>query len=133
MDASFSLTYPPAIHYGWGWRHYLAGMITAGGVRRLLLVTTRSQGDESGRRTWEQLCGIPFVHVISGVPHEPPLEAVDEIIAAGRELSADTVLAVGGGSVIDAAKAAALVPHTGWTGEHYRGEREIDSQGAADW
>lgn len=130
MEASFSLAYPPAIHYGWGRRHDLAGMMTARGFRRPLLVTTRSLGNESGRRIWEQLCGIPFVHVISGVPHDPPLEVVDEIIAAGRELAADAVLAVGGGSVIDAAKAAAaLVPRVGWTGEYYCGEREIDSPG----
>lgn len=130
MDDFFSLTYPPAIHYGWGCRRELAGVMAGHGIQRPLLVATRSHSGESERRLWQQLCDVSFVHVIAGVPHDPSLESVDEIIAAGRELAADAVVAVGGGSVIDAAKAAAaLVPRSGWTGEYYRGEREIDSPG----
>ncbi len=130
MDTFFSLTYPSTIKYGWGCRRELGGLIVERGIRRPLLVATRSHGEASARRAWEELCGLPFVHVVSGVPHDPPLEAVDEIIAAGRELSADAVIAVGGGSVIDAAKAAAaLISRVGWTGEYFRGEREIDSPG----
>ena len=44
-----------------------------------------------------------------GVQAEPPLSAVDEIIMLGRANNISAIIAVGGGSVIDAAKAAAAI------------------------
>ncbi|MDU4959156.1 MAG: iron-containing alcohol dehydrogenase [Sporomusaceae bacterium] len=46
--------------------------------------------------------------LFSGVPKNPPLETVRAGIAAMRELQPDTVIGLGGGSSIDAAKAMAL-------------------------
>jgi len=45
------------------------------------------------------------VEVYSDVPPEPPARVADEIAEEARRLGADAIVAVGGGSVIDAAKA----------------------------
>lgn len=42
------------------------------------------------------------------VPPEPPIEVVDKIVARITDCGADAVIALGGGSVMDAAKVAAL-------------------------
>jgi len=53
--------------------------------------------------------GGKAVNIISGISAEPPLEDVDKVILAGRSCKADAVVALGGGSVIDTAKAAAAI------------------------
>jgi len=45
------------------------------------------------------------VEVYSDVPPEPPARVADEIAEEARRLGADSIVAIGGGSVIDAAKA----------------------------
>lgn len=65
-----------------------------------------------------------------GVPPEPPLAAVDELLELGRSNDVVAVVAVGGGSVIDAAKAAAaIIPTEGSTSDYFHGTREIRRKG----
>ncbi|QSH41712.1 iron-containing alcohol dehydrogenase [Lentisphaerota bacterium ZTH] len=67
---------------------------------------------------------------ISGIQAEPPLDDVDMIINAGRNFEADAVVAIGGGSVIDAAKAAAaIIPFEGDCAEYFYGVRSIATAG----
>lgn len=109
---------PPRIVFGWGRRselgQHLRGMgrraFVVGGSRTLersgvienLLDGVRSAGFETIR------CGE--------LSHEPEVEDVDQLVAKLHGLSAgtgDLVLAIGGGSAIDLAKAAAaLVTNT---------------------
>ena len=70
------------------------------------------------------------VTLISGVPPEPAPAEVDKLIQAGRDAQADAVVALGGGSVIDAAKAAAaLIPADGWCQEYFSGAKKITAKG----
>jgi alcohol dehydrogenase class IV len=80
--------------------------------RRPLLVTGGASLEKSGvlPRLVEKLPGVTRV-VVRG---EPEVEAVDELSRVCREERCDVVLAVGGGSVLDAGKAvAALATHDG--------------------
>ena len=53
------------------------------------------------------------VGVYDDIPQDPDLESVDAAVAAAREVDADCVVSVGGGSVIDAAKAVCVVLKNG--------------------
>ncbi|OPZ26164.1 MAG: Lactaldehyde reductase [Lentisphaerae bacterium ADurb.BinA184] len=130
---AYELLYPPRIRFGWGCLDDLAdAWRLAPGAARVFLVCTRSFADSANYGRLEARCPggrLAGWHV--GVPPDPPLAAVDAIIAEAREAGADAVVAVGGGSVIDAAKAAAaLVPVAGATVRPYfDGEREIAGPG----
>jgi alcohol dehydrogenase class IV len=67
----------------------------------------------------------------AGVPHDPPLAAVDAVIALARQGEAEVIVAAGGGSVIDAAKAAAAVVPTGadGVGHFFHGEQTVTEPG----
>jgi maleylacetate reductase len=71
----------------------LPGLLAVLGVERPLLVTTRR---------WTKV-DVPVGSVFDGVRTHVPAETVEEAVAASRD--ADGLLAVGGGSAIDTAKA----------------------------
>ena len=99
----------------WGW-----GSVTDLGKEakklggKALVMTGRKAMKESGilakvERTLEA-AGVERV-LFSDVEPEPSPETVDRAVAVGREHHCDMVLGLGGGSVLDAAKAvAALIP-----------------------
>jgi alcohol dehydrogenase class IV len=84
------------------------------GGRRVLLVTGSQSMAESGARdrVLELLSGCE-VAVHDGVRVNLPLEDADEIIRRAREHRADLVIGLGGGSVLDGAKAGALLAANG--------------------
>jgi alcohol dehydrogenase class IV len=133
MLRDYVLTYPPVIHFGSGCR-FLAGDLlrrAAGGPQpRTFAVcsrTLRSAGalDELSQRTGLAWCGV-YDHV----PHDPPLECVDTLIEQLSLSSADAVLAIGGGSVIDAAKtAAAIAPTADGVRPFFEGQRSLSRPG----
>jgi alcohol dehydrogenase class IV len=96
----FSLVAPPEIHFGPGEsRRALEAAFRFG--KRPFLVT--------GAKSFESL---PVAGALAGFPRwsvsgEPEVGTVDEGVRRAREAGADAVLAVGGGSVLDAAKAVA--------------------------
>ena len=114
----FTFQTPPKIIFGWGTTAQLPGEAARLG-RRPLVVTGRSQRANgvldhllSGLRE----AGLePLVH--EGVPAEPGLEALQACMDAGE--AADSVIAVGGGSVLDIAKGAAALSSTGRSAREY--------------
>ena len=114
--APFTLTYPSRIIFEIGGAARLAQELAS--FRRILLVTgSHFSGTEDFDKIMESLRGFEVRHE-SGIHPEPPLEDVDRLICAGREFKADCVVAIGGGSIIDSAKAAAaLIPLDGWCAE----------------
>jgi alcohol dehydrogenase class IV len=65
-----------------------------------------------------------------GVQAEPPLPEVDALIDFGRENAVSAVVAVGGGSVLDAAKAAAaIIPLDGTVGDYFYKRKSIPGKG----
>lgn len=84
----------------------LAGM----GHRKLLVVSGRS----SYKVCWDKVLrafdrhGVTYVHYDRITPN-PTVDSVDQAVGMARDFGATAVLAIGGGSPIDAAKSAAIL------------------------
>jgi alcohol dehydrogenase class IV len=108
---AFGLTAPQGTLFGRGTRDAAAGRLAAIG-RRVVLVRGRAVAwvDDLHDALIGQDCTVETV-VSRG---EPDLDAVRQGVAAARAHSADCVVAVGGGAVIDLGKAiAGLCPSAG--------------------
>lgn len=108
MSMEFAIARLPRIEFGPGVRHRLPGLAAAFGRRVLLVTGSRSllQG-----RFWPELeasfaaAGLDVIgHRISG---EPSPEAVDAAVQRYRGRDISVVVAIGGGSALDAGKAIA--------------------------
>ncbi len=106
MSTSFELSLPPRISFGPGRVADLAGIV-AGLGSRVLVVTgatpARVQAVIAPLRA-----GADALEVVT-VAGEPTVADARAAAAAGRALAADVVVAIGGGSPIDLAKAAAML------------------------
>ncbi len=60
-----------------------------------------------------------YVGMYDGVPQDPDLASVDGAVAMARELGADCIVSVGGGSVIDCSKTACVVLKNGGKANDY--------------
>lgn len=108
---SFNYCNPTKILFGRGREAEVGGEIRAFGGSRVLFVYGGGSIRKSGLydRILESLSGAGLqVLELSGVQPNPRLGLVREGIALAKKEKADFVLAVGGGSVIDTAKAIAL-------------------------
>src|SRR5215207_6558494 len=85
-----------------------AGRVAAGHGRRVLVCTDQIIAGTPGFATVrESLEGD--VAMFSDAAVDVPRSAIDAAVALGREFEPDVIVAVGGGSVIDLAKVAALL------------------------
>ncbi len=101
----------PHIHFGAGKRAGLVDILAEFG-HRVLLVTGGQSFDASPmcQALQDELRRHFDIRRVR-VPEEPSPGLVDETVAEYRELLSDSVLAIGGGSTVDAAKAiAGLLP-----------------------
>lgn len=89
-------------------------LATAWGCSRLLVTTTRSLADGLAR-DFAQALGSLCVGVFSGIGAHSPREGVIAGAAAARTARADLLVALGGGSVIDATKVMQLCLWAGLT------------------
>jgi alcohol dehydrogenase class IV len=121
--AAFSISRFPRIQFGRGRIAELPGLIAAYGST-VLLVT--GQQSFYGSARWQSLItqletqNIRWLHLrVSG---EPSPQLVDEAVARFAAEAIDSVAAIGGGSVLDAAKAiAGLLPHGNSVMDHLEG------------
>ncbi len=115
MIDSFRFSSLPEIRFGPGKRHELKEVLLPLG-KKVLLLTGSSSIHNSGHgktiiRNLEE-GGFFFAH--ESISHEPSPSLVDSIVEKGRALGAEVVVAVGGGSVMDAGKAvSAMIPVEG--------------------
>ena len=93
-----------AIRFGAGALAELADVAAELRLERLLLVTTRRGVAAAG--------GLPVAGVYDGVRSHVPVETVREAVERAREIDADGLVGLGGGSAIDTCKAvtAELLP-----------------------
>ncbi len=102
---------PTKVHFGKGMQHKVGEIIKSYGYQKILLM----YGGGSIVRTglYDQVvdslseCGIAYTQ-INGVTPNPKLAFVKKAIALCRMEKVELILAVGGGSVIDAAKVTAI-------------------------
>ncbi len=105
---SFSITRLPRIEFGRGKFLLLAEIIKPYGDN-VLLITGKSSFSKT--KHWNELLklfqvnNIHWTHI--SILSEPSPARVDEIVATHADKEIDVVLAIGGGSVLDAAKAVA--------------------------
>ncbi len=104
----FSIGRLPRIEFGPGSLAKLPAIAANYGRRLLIVVGARSFLESPHSETLfgalrEQGCSLDFVPVAG----EPSPELVDEAVRAWRDLHIDAVIGIGGGSVLDAAKAIA--------------------------
>jgi maleylacetate reductase len=86
------------MRYGAGSLSELAGVCAEAGIERPLLVTTRRGAKAVG--------ALPVVGVFDGVRSHVPIESVRQVVARAREVDADGLVGLGGGSAVDTCKAA---------------------------
>lgn len=101
---------PTKILFGKGMIARIGAELT--GVRRVLLLSGGGSGRRNGalEQTVAALGDLAYVE-FAGIAPNPEYETCRAAIATAREHDVDFVLAVGGGSVIDAAKFIALAYH----------------------
>lgn len=128
---SFSLHLPHTILFGTGKAKELPNVLPPF-VKRVMLICgshAAISGEGVCLKSILETAGIA-VSIYSGVPAEPPPESVDSIVLAARQANAQTLIALGGGSVMDAAKAAAAIIHLeGTCVDYFSGKSEINPLG----
>ena len=115
QNSIYSLTPGPAILFGSGSVSLLPEKLK--NFKRILLVTgNHFTTTEEYSRILESLREFSL-STISGIHAEVPLSDVDSVTETARKSDAQAIIAIGGGSVIDCAKAAAaLAPLEGIQG-----------------
>lgn len=125
LQSTFSFSLPTEIHYGPGCVRALAETLAKHACKRPLLVT-----DGGCRRAGllSRICAlldeaqIPYA-VYDGVEPNPKDTNVRDGVRAAREHGADSLIALGGGSPIDCAKAiGVLMAHGGEDIKKYEGK-----------
>jgi alcohol dehydrogenase class IV len=108
MVGPFSISRLPRIEFGSGAFAKVPGLCAALG-RRVLVVTGGHSLEAAGhwQRLVEGLAQAKLSWERLKVAGEPSPQLVDEAVVAFRDASIDVVLGIGGGSVLDAAKAIA--------------------------
>jgi len=111
MSDNFDFAATPHIHFGVGKRHDLPGIIQDYG-NKVLLITGGKSFDDSDlcQQLWRDLSQT-FEVKRERVSGEPNPQMIDDWVAQYQSFKPDVVLAIGGGSAVDAGKAAAgLLP-----------------------
>lgn len=123
MIDSFQFSSLPKIIFGTGKRNELAAEVNSRGKRVLLLTGSSSihnsgHGDEiiNGLKSAD----LELEHEV--IAHEPSPSMIDQIVNKYRQSGVQVVVAVGGGSVMDAGKAvSAMIPVEGSIRDYLEG------------
>ena len=128
---AYSSYFPSELHFGSGCRRLSADIIDrlcAPSPPRVFLVCSKSVFAQKPAQDLLESLGSRVAGTQIGVPHDPPLSCVDEIVAAACACNANAFLALGGSSVMDATKTAALLaaaPSPSPVAEYFRGQRPL--------
>jgi alcohol dehydrogenase class IV len=123
MIDSFQFSSLPEINFGVGKRDQLAASVTSWG-RKVLLLTGSSSIHNSGHGdeiiSNLKSADLTFEHEI--IAQEPSPALIDHIVGKYRHSEIEVVVAVGGGSVMDAGKAvSAMIPVEGSIRDYLEG------------
>lgn len=112
MVRSFQFARLPAILFGCGKISELPGIVKKTGNRIILVTGWQSfLPSPAGENILEQFTrsGIVYRHV--SVPGEPSPLLIDQVVESFRDEKTELVVAIGGGSVLDAGKAISAMLH----------------------
>ena len=110
-EKPFEFRVPSTIHVGVGCHEKVAAEATRIGGGGVLVVTDANvRATPLAGKVIEQLSAAGILRgVFSDIPGEPTTTEVEKGLAALQAAKADTVVAIGGGSVIDTAKSVAVM------------------------
>lgn len=134
MFPAFTLARLPRIVFGHGVRTQLPALVSAYGKRILLVTGARHfQSSPHWAEIQANLKAAGIVWEVLGVDSEPSPGLVDDAVRAYRKAGFDSVVGLGGGSALDAAKAiAGLLKPGNSVMDHLEGVRpELPYQGPA--
>jgi len=122
---------PRRVLTGRGASESLVELCRANGWRQVFLVS--DAGVASAGLTQKVSQPLRDAHLLADtfaeVPPEPPVDVVDKIAERIDASGADVIIALGGGSVMDAAKVAALCARHGKTAREFLGIRKAGARG----
>lgn len=122
----FTIATPPQILFGWGTVEQLPQEAARLGKRPLVVAGRSLAGRLPDLLAALRAAGlVPSLH--QGVPAEPGLEALQACMDAAA--GADSVIGIGGGSVLDMAKGAAALGGTGVTAQEYFAGKPVPATG----
>ncbi|WP_349898684.1 iron-containing alcohol dehydrogenase [Parafrigoribacterium soli] len=121
-----TLRLPAAIHFGFGSRAQLPELLAAHGRRVLAIVDPFLPGTPLFSETLAALeaAGLE-VEVYSSIRPELPVSSLDAAGDIARAFAPDAILAIGGGSAIDAAKLVGLLVAHGGPLSRFYGENAV--------
>ena len=110
-EKPFEFRVPATIHVGVGSHERVVAEAARVGAGNVLVVTDANvRATPTAAKVIEQLSEAGLLRgVFSDIPGEPTTTEVEQGLIILRKARADTVVAVGGGSVIDTAKAVAVM------------------------
>lgn len=126
-EKPFEFRVPSTIHVGVGSHERVAAEAARVGGGAVLVITDANvRATPSAGKVIEQLRSAGLLcGVFSDIPGEPTTTEVERGVAALREAKANTVVAVGGGSVIDTGKAVATMATNDGSIVDYKGAHKI--------
>lgn len=122
---------PTRIQFGWGRAAEASAVIAKTGARRVFVMAGKSylagHGGPAALTAW---LAPAEVTLFVETEENPSIATVDTAARRCREAGAEAVMAIGGGSVIDAAKAAALLQRNeGSVRDYLDGTRKASKKG----
>ncbi len=96
----------------------------------VLVISGRSAMRKQAETLQAEILKDHEVRLLSGVSSDPSILSVNAALETVRKIQPDWVIALGGGSVLDTAKAASLLAsHPGDVHDYLRGERKVTHAG----
>jgi 4-hydroxybutyrate dehydrogenase len=122
----------PKVQFGFGVIETLPSELTEAGIRRPMFVTDQGLIKYGVFSTVRQtMSGETAFAVFDETPENPTVEGVERALSAYRAGDCDGIVAVGGGSVIDTAKAVSLLAgHPGSLADYHEHPELITSSTA---
>ena len=124
---AYQVRFPRGVHFGLGVSEKLGEIVKTYGGKNALIVTDRVLGPAGIiEKVSRSLSGAGVQAVVyDGVVTEPTTQQVEEGLAIYRKGNCDVVIALGGGSCIDAAKGIAVLATNGGRLQDYEGRGKI--------
>jgi alcohol dehydrogenase class IV len=122
---------PTRIVFGWGRASEAPKAIAATGARRVFVMAGKSYlAGHGGVAALKASLAPADVTVFAETEENPSIATVDSAAALCRKSGAEAMLAIGGGSVLDAAKVVALLQRNdGSVRDYLDGKRKVSAKG----